>query len=50
MTTYTVPENDTSGVPLCVVFGVEVEITESITYTITTAQKNPPQAEGKNQK
>ena len=43
---YTVPEDDPGSVPLCVDIGVE--ITESITYTITTAQKNPSQAEGRN--
>ena len=46
MTMYTVPEDDASSVPLCVDIGVE--ITEPITYTITTAQKTPPQAEGRN--
>ena len=44
MTMYTVPENDRT-VPLCIDIGVE--ITAPITYTITTAQKSPPQAEGK---
>ena len=44
---YTVPENDTGGVPLCV--EIDVEITEPITYTITTAQKTPSQAEGRSQ-
>ncbi|CAI8024988.1 FRAS1-related extracellular matrix protein 2, partial [Geodia barretti] len=43
MTMYTVPEDDPGSVRLCVDIGVE--ITEPITYTITTAQKNPPQAE-----
>jgi hypothetical protein len=43
MTMYTVPEDDPGSVKLCVDIGVE--ITESITYTITTAQKNPSQAE-----
>ena len=46
MTMYTVPEDDPGSVELCVDIGVE--ITEPITYTITTAQKNPPQAEGRN--
>ena len=41
---YTVPEDDPGSVPLCVDIGVE--ITEPITYTITTAQKSPPEAEG----
>ena len=45
-TAYTVPENDTSGVPLCVDLGVE--ITQPLTYTITTAQKSPSEAEGMN--
>ena len=45
MTMYTVPEDDAGSVPLCVDIGVE--ISEPITYTITTAQKTPPQAEGK---
>ena len=44
MTMYTVPENDRT-VPLCI--DIDVEITAPITYTITTAQKSPPQAEGK---
>ena len=44
MTMYTVPEDDPGSVPLCVDIGVE--ITEPLTYTITTAQKSPPQAEG----
>ena len=43
MNTYTVPENDRSQ-ELCVNVGVAVTQTE--TYTITTAQKSPPQAEG----
>ena len=42
-TMYTVPENDRS-VPLCIDIGVE--ISSSLSYTITTAQKSPPQAEG----
>ena len=41
---YTVPENDRT-VPLCIDIGVE--ITESLTYTITAVQKSPPEAEGK---
>ena len=44
MTMYTVPEDDPGSVPLCVDIGVE--ITEPLTYTITTAQKSPSQAEG----
>ena len=44
LTMYIVPEDDPGSVPLCVDIGVE--ITEPILYTITTAQKNPPQAEG----
>ena len=43
-TMYTVPEDDPGSVPLCVDLGVE--ITEPLTYTITTAQKSPPEAEG----
>ena len=42
-TVYTVPENDRT-VPLCIDIGVE--ITESLTYTITAVQKSPPEAEG----
>ena len=42
---YTVLEDNAGSVPLCVDIGVE--ISEPITYTITTAQKTPPQAEGK---
>ena len=34
LTMYTVAENDTSGLPLCVDLGVT--ITEPLTYTITT--------------
>ena len=41
---YTVPENDTSGVPLCV--EIDKEITEPQTYTIRAVQKSPPEAEG----
>ena len=41
---YTVPEEDPGSVPLCVDIGVV--ITEPLTYTISTAQKSPPQAEG----
>ena len=41
---YTVPENDRT-VPLCIDIGVQ--ITESLTYTITAVQKSPPEAEGK---
>ena len=41
---YTVPEDDPGSVPLCVDIGVE--ITNPITYTISTAQKSPPEAEG----
>ena len=44
LTMYTVPENDTSGVPLCADIGME--ISEPISYTISTAQKSPPRAEG----
>ena len=42
-TLYTVPENDRT-VPLCI--NMSVEITESLTYTITAVQKDPPEAEG----
>ena len=45
MTIYTVPENDRT-IPLCIDIGEE--ITTSFTFTIDTAQKSPPQAEGKN--
>ena len=41
---YTVPENDLT-VPLCVEIGVAVS--ESVTYTITAIQKDPPEAEGR---
>ena len=41
---YAVRENDRS-VQLCIDVGVTVQ--ESITYTITSAQKVPPQAEGR---
>ena len=41
---YEVRENDRS-VQLCIDVGVTVQ--ESITYTITSAQKVPPQAEGR---
>ena len=41
---YTVPEDDPGSVPLCVDLGVE--ITQPLTYTITTAQKSPSEAEG----
>ena len=41
---YSVPENGLT-VPLCVDVGVIVA--QPVTYTITTQQKNPPQAEGK---
>ena len=44
MTMYTVPENNRT-VELCI--DIDVEITAPFTYTITTAQKSPPQAEGK---
>ena len=44
MTMYTVPENDRT-VELCIDIGVL--ITESFTFTIDTAQKSPPEAEGK---
>ena len=40
---YTVPE-DNRTIPLCVDIGVG--ITQPITYTITTAHKNPAEAEG----
>ena len=42
---YVVPEGDPGSVPLCV--DISVEITEPITYTITTGHKSPPEAEGK---
>ena len=42
-TMYTVPENDRS-IPLCIDIGVE--LTSPLSYTISTAQKSPPQAEG----
>ena len=42
---YTVPEGDPGSVPLCL--NISVEITEPITYTITTGHKSPPEAEGK---
>ena len=42
-TLYRVPENDRT-VPLCIDIGVEV--TASLTYTITAVQKDPPEAEG----
>ena len=41
---YTVPEDDLT-VPLCVEIGVAVS--ESLTYTITAIQKDPPEAEGR---
>ena len=41
---YTVPENDLT-VPLCVEIGVAVS--ETLAYTITAIQKNPPEAEGR---
>ena len=44
MTMYTVPENDRT-IPLCIDIGVE--ILEPVTFTIDTAQKSPPEAEGK---
>ena len=40
---YTVAENERT-VPLCVEVGVT--LSESVTYTITTMQKVPPEAEG----
>ena len=40
---YSVPENNRT-VSLCIDIGVQVA--QSITYTITTQQKTPPQAEG----
>ena len=43
MSVYTVPENDRSQ-ELCIDVGVDVSQPE--TYTITTAQKSPPEAEG----
>ena len=43
LTMYTVPENNRS-IPLCIDIGVE--LTSALSYTITTAQKSPPQAEG----
>ena len=45
-TMYTVPENDRT-VPVCIDIGVE--ITTSMTYTITAEQKSPPEAECKNE-
>ena len=42
---YTVPEDDPGSVSLCVDIGVE--ISEPISYTISTAQKSPPEAEGR---
>lgn len=42
---YTVREDDRS-VELCI--DISVVVQEPVTYTITTAQKDPPQAEGKN--
>ena len=45
MTMYTVPENDRT-IPLCIDIGVE--ILAPVTFTIDTAQKSPPEAEGKN--
>ena len=44
MTMYTVPEDDRT-VPLCIDIGVNV--LESVTFTIDTTQKSPPEAEGK---
>ena len=45
MDVYTVPENNRS-LELCVDAGVNVTQPETYTYTIATAQKFPPQAEG----
>ena len=44
MTMYIVPENNRTT-PLCIDIGVE--ITEPVTVNIDTAQKSPPEAEGK---
>ena len=44
MTMYTVPENDRT-IPLCIDIGVM--ILDPVTFTIDTAQKSPPEAEGK---
>ena len=42
---YTVPEDDPGSVPLCV--NISVEITNPITYTISTGHKSPAEAEGR---
>ena len=44
MTMYTVPENDRT-IPLCIDIGVE--LLAPVIFTIDTAQKSPPEAEGK---
>ena len=44
MGVYSVPEGDPTSVPLCVDLGVT--LAQPATYTITTQQKVPPQAQG----
>ena len=44
MTMYTVPENNRT-IPLCIDIGVN--LLDPVIFHITTAQKSPPEAEGK---
>ena len=48
MGVYSVPEGDPTSVPLCVDLGVT--LAQPATYTITTQQKAPPQAQGEIEK